>query len=41
MDLLKIIESDISEMRILYPTQFNYNELAKFYTYTISEIKTF
>jgi hypothetical protein len=32
MDLLKIIESDISEIGIIYPARFCYNELAEFYT---------
>ena len=32
MDLLKIIERDISEIGILYPARFCYSELAEFYT---------
>lgn len=32
MDLLKLIESDITEIGVLYPARFSYNELAEFYT---------
>ena len=32
MDLLKLIESDNTEIGVLYPARFSYNELAEFYT---------
>lgn len=39
MYLLKINESDIAEIGILYPARFCYNELAEFYT-QLSKLKS-